>query len=84
VVQGAIKVEEQEEELQECPDHCPSSFEKGKPHSILSLHLITLTYQLYIMMVILLHSISYRSCVQLLMNQLPLGIPPLFHIPCFI
>ena len=26
-----------EEELPECPDHCPSSFLKGKPQSILSL-----------------------------------------------
>ena len=25
------------EELQECPDHRPSTFEKGKPRSILSL-----------------------------------------------
>jgi len=25
------------EELQECPDHKPSTFEKGKPRSILSL-----------------------------------------------
>jgi hypothetical protein len=28
---------EPEEELQKCPDHWPSSFEKGKPQSILSL-----------------------------------------------
>jgi len=26
----------EEEELQECPDHRPSFFEKGKPRSILS------------------------------------------------
>jgi hypothetical protein len=25
------------DELQECPDHCPSSFKWGKPRSILSL-----------------------------------------------
>jgi hypothetical protein len=25
------------DELQECPDHCPSSFERGKPYNILSL-----------------------------------------------
>jgi hypothetical protein len=31
VVQEAFEVEEQEEELQECSDHHPSSFEKGKP-----------------------------------------------------
>jgi len=42
------KVQEQEplgapetrEELQECPDHTPSTFEKGKPRSILSLPIL--------------------------------------------
>jgi len=29
------------EELQECPDHRPSTFEKGKPRSILSLPILT-------------------------------------------
>jgi len=29
------------EELQECPDHRPSTFEKGKPRSILSLSILT-------------------------------------------
>ena len=34
----APKGEEQNpEELLECPDHCPTSFLKGKPRSILSL-----------------------------------------------
>jgi len=28
------------EELQECPDHKPSTFEKGKPQSILSLPIL--------------------------------------------
>jgi len=28
------------EELQECPDHKPSTFEKGKPRSILSLPIL--------------------------------------------
>ena len=28
------------EELQECPDHRPSTFEKGKPWSILSLPIL--------------------------------------------
>jgi len=28
------------EELQECPDHKPSKFEKGKPQSILSLPIL--------------------------------------------
>ena len=30
------EVPEPGEELQECPDHQPSTFEKGKPRSILS------------------------------------------------
>ena len=35
---AAPKGEEQNpEELLECPDHCPTSFLKGKPRSILSL-----------------------------------------------
>jgi hypothetical protein len=36
-VQEVLEGEEQKEELQECPDHHPRSFEKGKPQSILSL-----------------------------------------------
>jgi hypothetical protein len=28
------------DELQECPDHRPNSFERGKPRSILSLYFI--------------------------------------------
>jgi len=31
---------EPREELQECPDHRPSMFEKGKPRSILSLPIL--------------------------------------------
>jgi len=31
---------EPEGELQECPDHRPSTFEKGKPRSILSLPIL--------------------------------------------
>jgi len=31
---------ESEGELQECPDHKPSTFEKGKPQSILSLPIL--------------------------------------------
>ena len=35
---AALEEEEQiPEELLECPDHCPTSFLKGKPRSILSL-----------------------------------------------
>ena len=33
-------VPEPGEELQECPDHRPSTFEKGKPRSILSLPIL--------------------------------------------
>ena len=31
---------EPEEDLQECPDHRPSTFERGKPRSILSLPIL--------------------------------------------
>ena len=39
VVEPEVPAQEvqEEEELQECPDHHPSSFERGKPWSILSL-----------------------------------------------
>jgi len=36
-----LGVSEPGEELQECPDHKPSTFEKGKPRSILSLSVLT-------------------------------------------
>jgi hypothetical protein len=36
-VQEVLKGEEQGEELQECPDHRPSSCENSKPQSILIL-----------------------------------------------
>ena len=44
-----VQVEEEvtEEELQECPDHRPSSFEKGKPRSILPYGLQTLLLRLF-------------------------------------
>ena len=32
------------EDLLECPDHCPTSFLKGKPRSILSLPVFTKCY----------------------------------------
>ena len=35
------EAQEPGEELQECPDHRPSTFEKGKPRSILSLPILT-------------------------------------------
>ena len=39
IPQAAAPKEEEQipEELPECPDHCPTSFLKGKPRSILSL-----------------------------------------------
>ena len=39
--QEPLGVWELGEELQECPDHKPSIFEKGKPRSILSLPILT-------------------------------------------
>ena len=33
-------VEQNPEELPECPDHCPTSFLRGKPRSIISLPVI--------------------------------------------
>jgi hypothetical protein len=38
--QEVQEAEEQGEELPECVDHQPSSFERGKPRSILSLLLL--------------------------------------------
>ena len=39
--QEPLGVSELGEELQECPDHKPSTFEKGKARSILSLPILT-------------------------------------------
>ena len=39
------KVSEPGEELQECLDHRPSTFEKGKPRSILSLPILANLYK---------------------------------------
>ena len=55
VVQEVNEVDKLEEELQECLDHRPSSFEKGKPRSILCLPLISANVSNYIMIIILLH-----------------------------
>jgi hypothetical protein len=49
--QQVLEEEEPEEELPECVDHQPSSFERGKPRSILSLLLYKkqfFIYELYI------------------------------------
>ena len=39
------EAQEPGEELQECPDHRPSTFEKGKPRSILSLPILANLYE---------------------------------------
>ena len=60
VIEPEVPAQEvqEEEELQECPDHQPSSFKKDKPQSILSLLLhkaITLSKYIYIV------ALHYRS-----------------------
>jgi len=40
--------EEEEEDLLECPDHCPSTYIEGKPQSIIRLPLICYHVQLSI------------------------------------
>jgi hypothetical protein len=40
--------EEVGEDLPECPDHRPSSFERGKPRSIISLLLYKACYYIYV------------------------------------
>jgi hypothetical protein len=52
------EVEEQEEDLPECIDNQPSSFERGKPQSILSL-LVYKSNQLYMSFIYC--CIKYRS-----------------------
>jgi len=42
--QEPLEAPEPGEELQECLDHRPSTFEKGKPWSILSLPILTNLY----------------------------------------
>jgi hypothetical protein len=44
--QEPLEAQEPEEELQECPDHRPSTFEKGKPRSILSLPILANLYDI--------------------------------------
>jgi hypothetical protein len=39
------ETQEPGEELQECPNHRPSTFEKGKPRSILSLPILANLYK---------------------------------------
>jgi hypothetical protein len=54
---------QEEEELQECPDHHPSSFERGKPRSIspYGLQIFNITYFMF-------DALSYRSCLQPLLH----------------
>jgi hypothetical protein len=56
--------EEAGEELQECPDHHPSSFERGKPQSI-SLPTICKSLNIASFMI---DALRYRSCSQPLLH----------------
>jgi hypothetical protein len=48
--QEVSEVDEQEEDLPECVDHQPSSFEQGKPRSILSPLIYKKQFFIYIYM----------------------------------
>jgi len=65
-------------DLQECPNH-PSTFERGKPQSILSLpipaNLLLLYHDVYYA------ALSDRSCFILLMHIYSLNSPPIY-LPC--
>jgi hypothetical protein len=62
--QEVSEVDEQEEDLPECVDHQPSSFERGKHQSILN-------FLLYIYIYIYIYiALSYRSCMKPLMHLL--------------
>jgi hypothetical protein len=71
--QEVPKVDEQKEDLPECVDHQPSSFEWGKPRSILNL-LLYKSNHLYMILYIV--ALSYRSWVKPLMHLL-LSLPTL-------
>jgi hypothetical protein len=66
--QEVPKEEEQGEELPECVDHQPSSFEGGKPRSILSLLLYKSNSLLYELYIYIYCALSYRSCVEPLLH----------------
>ena len=53
--QEPLEASEPGEELQECPDHRPSTFEKGKPRSILSLPILANLY-------VILRLFGYIAC----------------------
>jgi hypothetical protein len=65
--QEVPEVDEQEEDLPECVDHQPSSFERGKPWSILSL-LLYKSNSLYMSLYSV--ALSYRSWVKPLLHLL--------------
>ena len=67
--QEPLGVSELGEELQECPDHKPSKFEKGKPRSILTLPILAMLH------------LSDRNCLIPLMHMYSL-ISPLVYLPC--
>ena len=64
-ISQAIALEEEEqtpEKLPEWPDHCPTSFLKGKPRSILS-HLVFYKILLESFMI---DALGYKSCLETL------------------
>jgi hypothetical protein len=65
--QEVPEVDEQEEDLSECVDHQPSSFERGKPRSILSL-LLYKSNSLYMSLYIV--ALCYRSWMKPLLHLL--------------
>jgi hypothetical protein len=71
---GGARVEEQEDDLPECVDHQSSSFERGKPQSILSLLLYkNNSLSIWVLYVV---ALSYRNWVKPLMHLL-LSLPTL-------
>ena len=56
-----LEEEEQGEDLPECMDHQPSSFERGKPQSIISLPILIMSLK-----VIRIAALRDRSCLETL------------------
>ena len=54
--------EQTPKELLECPDHCPTSFLKGKPRSILSLPVF---YKI-LLESFMIDALGYKSCLETL------------------
>jgi hypothetical protein len=59
--------EEPEEEIPECPDHQPSSFEKGKPRSIFP----SLWFANVYIASFMFDALSYRSWMEPLLHYIP-------------